>query len=178
MSACVFSACARGAGVRSTIVFKRSATPSPVFPDTRNTSASSHLRSNANSLTISSVRAVGASTLETTGIIARLSSFATPNTDSVCASTPCVASTSKTTPSTADSARETSYAKSTWPGVSIRLRTYSTPPFDHFIRTGVIFIVIPLSCSSSIRSSTCSCILRDSIVFVSSSIRSASVLLP
>ena len=41
---------------------------------------------------------------------------------SVCASTPCDASTTSSAPSHADSDRETSYEKSTCPGVSIRLR--------------------------------------------------------
>ncbi len=40
---------------------------------------------------------------------------------SVCASTPCDASTISSAPSQAASDRVTSYEKSTWPGVSIRL---------------------------------------------------------
>jgi hypothetical protein len=38
---------------------------------------------------------------------------------------PCAPSTSSSTPSHADSERDTSYEKSTWPGVSMRLNRYS-----------------------------------------------------
>ena len=41
--------------------------------------------------------------------------------ETVCASTPWVASTTSTAPSHAARERETSYVKSTWPGVSMRL---------------------------------------------------------
>src|SRR3989338_7537191 len=46
------------------------------------------------------------------------------------------------------------------------------------MRTGCIFMVIPRSRSSSMESKTCSRILRASIVWVISNIRSAKVLLP
>ena len=56
-------------------------------------------------------------------MISRLLSVARYALASVCASTPCDASTSSSAPSQAASDRVTSYEKSTWPGVSIRLRT-------------------------------------------------------
>ncbi len=58
----------------------------------------------------------------------------------------------------------TSYGKSMWLGVSMRLRMKSWSPSLYFILTGCIFMVIPLSRSSSIESRTCSCILCFSIV--------------
>ena len=74
--------------------------------------------------------APGRSILLMTGMISRLFSTARYAFASVCASTPCDASTSSSAPSQAASDRVTSYEKSTCPGVSIRLRTYSSPAFD------------------------------------------------
>ena len=48
----------------------------------------------------------------------------------VCASTPWAASTTNNTPSQAIKLLDTSYEKSTWPGVSIRLNIYSSPDFE------------------------------------------------
>jgi hypothetical protein len=94
---------------------------------------------------------------------------------------------------TALSARETSYEKSMWPGVSIKFRINSELEFPisnfqfptseskcgaYFILTGCIFIVMPRSRSNSIESNTWSRILLFSIVPVSSSILSARVDLP
>ena len=45
----------------------------------------------------------------------------------VWASTPCEASMTSSAPSHAESERETSYEKSTWPGVSMRFSSYSRP---------------------------------------------------
>ena len=73
--------------------------------------------------------APGRSILLMTGMISRLFSTARYALASVCASTPCEASTSSSAPSQAASDRVTSYEKSTWPGVSIRLRTYFSPAF-------------------------------------------------
>jgi PAS domain-containing protein len=50
-----------------------------------------------------------------------MSSNGSTSMASVCASIPCAASTTSNAPSQAWSERETSYVKSTWPGVSIRL---------------------------------------------------------
>ena len=58
---------------------------------------------------------------------------------SVCASIPCAASTSRTAPSQASSDRDTSYVKSTWPGVSIRFS--SKPSCSR--RTAWALIVMP-----------------------------------
>lgn len=76
---------------------------------------------------------------------------------SVWASMPCAASTSRTVPSQAASERETSYVKSTWPGVSIMLRTWVLPSPSpvvgaHGRRTAWDLMVMPRSRSISIRS--------------------------
>ena len=74
---------------------------------------------------------------------------------------PARASTTSSAPSHACSERETSYVKSTCPGVSIR---FSWWPF-HVTRTACALIVIPRSRSRSIESSSCSRIspLRDGV---------------
>ena len=94
----------------------------------------------------------------------------------VCACTPCEASTISSAPSQAAMERETSYEKSTCPGVSIRFRTYFSPLYMYSIWMAWLLMVIPLSFSKSISSSiwpsvTC-------IVLVNSSKRSAKVDLP
>ena len=118
--------------------------------------------------------ACGRSILLTTGSNSRLFSIARYAFATVCASTPWAASTTSTAPSHAWSERETSYVKSTCPGVSIRLRTC---PF-HSTRTACALIVIPRSRSSSIESSTCARMSRPVTVFVTSRMRSASVDFP
>ena len=70
--------------------------------------------------------------------------------------------------------RETSYVKSTCPGVSIR---FSSCPRQS-TRTACALIVIPRSRSSSIESRICSRISRCGTASVSSRMRSASVDLP
>ena len=47
--------------------------------------------------------------------------------ESVCAWMPCDASTTRIAPSHAASERDTSYVKSTCPGVSMRLNSYASP---------------------------------------------------
>ena len=69
---------------------------------------------------------------------------------------------------------DTSYVKSTWPGVSMRLSWC----FFHETRTACALIVIPRSRSRSMESRTCSRICRGSTVWVISRMRSASVDLP
>src|SRR4051794_19885927 len=87
---------------------------------------------------------------------------------------PCAASTTRSAPSHACRERETSYVKSTWPGVSIRLSSW---PF-HETRTAWALIVMPRSRSRSIESSSCSRISRAETASVISRMRSASVDLP
>ena len=60
-------------------------------------------------------------------MISRPASSARNRFDSVCAWMPCDASTTRIAPSHAASERETSYVKSTWPGVSMRLNSYVRP---------------------------------------------------
>ncbi len=66
--------------------------------------------------------ALGRSILFSTGMTCKSASSARYRFASVWASIPCAASTSRTAPSQAASERDTSYVKSTWPGVSIMLR--------------------------------------------------------
>ena len=121
-----------------------------------------------------STSAAGKSTLLITGMIVKSCSKAKYTFASVCACIPCVASTTSTAVSTACKLRDTSYEKSTCPGVSIKFSVY---PF-HCIVTGASFIVIPFSRSSSIESSSCAFISRFSTVPVSSIILSAIVDFP
>ena len=163
-----------GAGIRSTIASSTSSTPIPVFAEIRSTLAGSSPTSSATSAAAASGSADGRSILFTTGTISRLFSIARYAFASVCAWMPCAASTRSSAPSHACSARETSYVKSTWPGVSIR---FSWWPF-HSTRTACALIVIPRSRSRSMESSTCSRISRFESVRVSSRMRSARVDLP
>ncbi len=97
-----------GAGTSITIWSSRSVTPSPVLPETRSTSDGSQPIRPAISSACLSGSALGRSILLSTGMMARLWSMAMYRFERVCASIPCVASTSSTAPSQAASARETS----------------------------------------------------------------------
>ncbi len=118
--------------------------------------------------------AAGRSILFTTGTISRPFSIARYALASVCASIPWAASTTRSAPSHAWSERDTSYVKSTWPGVSMRL---SSCPF-HETRTACALIVMPRSRSRSIESRSCARISRAETASVTSRMRSASVDLP
>ena len=71
--------------------------------------------------------ALGKSILLITGKISKSLSNAKKTLANVCASTPWAASTTNTAPSHAAKERETSYVKSTWPGVSIKCKRYVSP---------------------------------------------------
>ena len=167
-----------GAGISMTMWSSRSATPSPVLPDTRSTSLGLHPISPAISSACLSGSALGRSILLSTGMMARSWSMAMYRLDSVCASMPCVASTSNTAPSHAASARDTSYVKSTWPGVSIMPSVYSVPSKVHGTRTACDLMVMPRSCSMSMRSRKRSRISRSGTMPLSCRMRSATVDLP
>lgn len=94
----------------------------------------------------------------------------------VCACTPCEASTISKAPSQAAMERDTSYEKSTCPGVSIKFRIYFSPLYVYSICMAWLLMVIPLSFSRSMSSSICP--LVTCIVLVNSSRRSAKVDLP
>lgn len=94
----------------------------------------------------------------------------------VCACTPCEASTISNAPSQAAMERDTSYEKSTCPGVSIKFRIYFSPLYVYSICMAWLLMVIPLSFSRSMSSSICP--LVTCIVLVNSSRRSAKVDLP
>ncbi len=163
-----------GGGTRSTIASSTSPTFAPVFAEIRTTRAGSSPSRSATSTAAPSGSACGRSILFTTGTISSPFSIARYAFASVCASIPCAASTTSSAPSHAWSERETSYVKSTCPGVSIR---FSSWPF-HATRTACALIVIPRSRSSSIESSSCSRMSRAATVSVTSRMRSASVDLP
>ena len=103
--------------------------------------------------------AAGRSILFITGIISRSCSTARYALARVCASTPCDASTIRSAPSHEARLLDTSYEKSTCPGVSMRLRMYSFPSSALYKSlTECALIVMPLSLSRSIESRTCSVI--------------------
>ena len=121
-----------GGGTRSTIASSSSSHPVPSFAETKRTSSREKPITSTSSCATRSGSAEGRSILFTTGMIVSPLPFAAPVScpsamytfASVCASIPCEASTTSSAPSQAASARDTSYVKSTWPGVSIRFSSY------------------------------------------------------
>ena len=127
------------------------------------------------SFSLSSIFIFGKSILLITGIICNPKSSAFLVFDIVCACIPWLASTSSIADSHAANDLDTSYEKSTCPGVSMRFNSY---PFQ-FILHACSFMVIPFSCSSSNLSSTLSFLLFfDMFMCVASSILSARVDFP
>ena len=121
ISACSgFSALPFGGGTRATIASNTSSIPNPLFALINSASCAGI----ASTLSICSFTnsgcAAGKSILLITGRIVRLCPAAKKVFATVCASTPCDASTTSSAPSHAESARDTSYEKSTCPGVSIK----------------------------------------------------------
>src|SRR5262245_34872557 len=163
-----------GDGIRSTIASRTSSTPTPVFAEMRSTRSGSSPSRSPSSFAAPSGSACGRSILFAAGTISSPPSIARYAFASVCASIPCAASTTSSAPSQACSERDTSYVKSTCPGVSMR---FSWCPFQD-TRTACALIVIPRSRSSSIESRSCSRISRSETAPVSSRMRSASVDLP
>lgn len=97
--------------------------------------------------------AAGRSILLSTGMISRSFSTASHTLANVWASTPWLASTTKIAASHAARDRDTSYPKSTCPGVSMRLRLYNCPSLAvYFILAVFSLIVIPRSLSKSMPS--------------------------
>jgi len=109
-----------GGEIRSTMASSTWSTLIPVFAEISTTSAGSPPSSFVTSSAAPSGSAEGRSILFTTGTISSSFSIARYAFASVCASIPCAASTTSTAPSHACSERDTSYVKSTCPGVSIR----------------------------------------------------------
>ena len=107
----------------------------PVLPETRSTSSGFPPMRLASSAAYFSGSAAGRSILFSTGMIVRSFSSARYRFASVCASMPCAASTSRIAPSHAASDRETSYVKSTCPGVSIMFKANVPSAVCHGIRT-------------------------------------------
>ncbi len=172
-----------GAGIFSTTWSSRSSTPRPVFAETFSTSSGSQPMMCAISAAYFSGWAAGRSILLSTGMMVRSFSSARYRLARVCASMPWAASTTRMVPSQAARERDTSYVKSTWPGVSIMLRMCVLPAFSpvrgaHGRRTAWDLMVMPRSRSMSIRSRYWARICRGSTTPVICSIRSASVDLP
>ena len=91
----------RGAGIRSTTASKSFSTFAPVLPETSITVSFFTPRSFASSSLVFFISASGESILLTTGIMVSPKSRAIERVVSVWACTPCVASTSRSDPSTA-----------------------------------------------------------------------------
>ena len=153
---------------------RSSFTPWPVLPDASKISSSLTPSSLTSSWTTLGTSAAGRSILFMTGMMTKFCSMARYRLARVCASTPWLASTSKIAPSTACNDRDTSYEKSTCPGVSMRLSVYPS----YSILTGCSLMVMPRSRSSSIWSSIWSFMSLAATVCVSSKNLSASVDLP
>ena len=168
-----------GAGTFATIASNTCSTFTPVLAEINGASeASSPIISSISSLTRSG-SALGKSILLMTGNTSRSWSSARYTFANVCASIPCAASTTRIAPSHAARLLDTSYVKSTCPGVSIKLKIYSSPSLAlYIIRTACDLIVMPRSRSRSILSNTCACISRSVNKPVFSIIRSASVDFP
>jgi len=94
---------------------------SPVLALTRTASVASMPMMFSISSMTRSASADGRSILLMTGRTSSPCSSAVYQFATLCASKPCAASTTSSAPSQAARERETSYEKSTWPGVSMKL---------------------------------------------------------
>ena len=143
-----------GGGIRCTIASRISSIPSPFLAEISTTSKGSSPSSSSISSRTRSGSAAGRSILLITGTTDKSYSIATKWLATVCASTPCAASTSRRAPSQDMSERRTSWEKSTCPGVSIRLSWYHSPSLVSW-RSETLFdlMVMPRSRSRSIESS-------------------------
>ena len=110
-----------GGGTCATIASRISTVPVPSFALAGMAASPSSPITSVICSRTASMSAPGRSILLITGMISRSCSIALYAFASVCASTPCAASTSSNAPSHAARLRDTSYEKSTCPGVSIRL---------------------------------------------------------
>ena len=142
-----------GAGIRATTASRMSSIPIPFFALALTASSPGIARMSSICFTTVGMSALGRSILLITGIRVSPCLLARCTLATVCASTPWAASTIRSAPSQAARERDTSYAKSTCPGVSIRLSLY-TSPFRALYRivTGCALIVIPRSRSRSMES--------------------------
>ena len=113
----------RGGGTRSTMASRISSIPMPCLAEAGIAwEASMPMMFSICSRAFSG-SAPGRSILFRTGMISSPESTARWALASVCASTPWLASTTSSAPWQAASDRDTSYEKSTWPGVSMRFKT-------------------------------------------------------
>src|SRR5262245_40348047 len=153
--------------------------PVPSLAETCTDSNGSSARSRSISSITRSTSAEGRSILLITGTTVRPNSIARYRFATVCASTPCEASTTSSAPSQLISERRTSWEKSTWPGVSIRFSSYVFPSLAVYGSVTVLaLIVIPRSRSRSIESRIWSRKSRSSTAPQRWIRRSASVDLP
>ena len=121
MSACNFSLFSPlGYGIRFIIASINSLIPTPFLALQRIISSSLNPKLSINSFFTLSISALGKSILFITGIIVKSFSIARYRLARVWASIPCAASTTSSAPSQAARLLDTSYVKSTCPGVSIK----------------------------------------------------------
>src|SRR2546430_8970481 len=124
ISACSgFSVLPSGGGTRATMASRTSSTPSRLFALISKASSAGIASTVSICSFAKSGCAAGKSILLITGRIVRLWPAARKVFATVWASTPWLASTTSSAPSHAERARETSYEKSTCPGVSIKFRS-------------------------------------------------------
>ena len=121
------SAVSGGGGTSSTSCSRMSSMPMFAFADACTAPLQSSPKTSSISRHTRSGSEPGRSILLRTGMISRSLSRARYTLATVCASTPCDASTTSSAPSHAAKDRDTSYEKSTWPGVSMRFSTYVSP---------------------------------------------------
>ena len=118
-----------GAGNSWTTFSRTSSIFNPVFAEINGAwSAGKPIISSTSLITLWG-SALGKSILFITGSISKLLSSARYTLAKVWASTPCTASITNIAPSHAANDRDTSYVKSTWPGVSIKCNKYVSPFF-------------------------------------------------
>src|SRR5262245_41212596 len=153
--------------------------PVPSLAETWIEANGSSPRSRSISSITRSTSADGRSILLMTGTTCSPNSIARYKLATVCASTPCDASTTSNAPSQLISERRTSWEKSTCPGVSIRFSSYVFPSLAAYGSVTVFaLIVIPRSRSRSIESRIWSRNSRSSTAPQRWMRRSASVDLP
>ena len=118
-----------GAGNSWTTFSRTSSIFNPVFAEINGAWSAGNPITSSTSLITRLGSALGKSILLITGKISKLLSSAKYTFAKVCASTPWTASTTKIAPSQAAKERDTSYVKSTCPGVSIKCSKYVCPSF-------------------------------------------------
>lgn len=136
-----------GAGMRVMIVSNICSIPCFAMAEVKSTSRSSKpvLSSNSRNVWLTSSSFMTKSILVKTGIIYKPCSTASLKCAIVCACNPWRTSISSSTPSEACRLRDTSYWKSTWPGVSIKLIKYRSYNLSSSSSFAVTVVIVALS---------------------------------